>query len=91
MTNKFNYLCIFLELVFTGGYLTILCTYLTVDVSQAGEGQLEIMVNGGSVPNSVRMISKGLFAVSFVPRELRPHLVDIRFNGEPIPRKPLLF
>ena len=58
----------------------------TVDVSQAGEGQLEIMVNRGMVKNSVRSLGKGLFTVSFVPRDTRPHLVDISFNGEPIPR-----
>ena len=57
-----------------------------VDVSQAGEGQLEIMVNRGMVKNSVRALGKGLFTVSFVPREARPHHVDILFNGEPIPR-----
>jgi len=57
-----------------------------VDVSQAGEGQLEIMVNRGMVKNSVRSLGKGLFTVSFVPRDSRPHLVDILFNGEPIPR-----
>ena len=58
----------------------------SVDVSQAGEGQLEIMVNRGMVKNSVRSLGKGLFTVSFVPRDARPHVVDILFNGEPIPR-----
>ena len=57
-----------------------------VDVSQAGEGQLEIMVNRGMVKNSVRSLGKGLFTVSFIPRDSRPHFVDVMFNGEPIPR-----
>ena len=57
-----------------------------VDVSQAGEGQLEIMVNRGMVKNSVRSLGKGLFTVSFIPKDARPHFVDILFNGEPIPR-----
>jgi len=60
---------------------------MSVDVSQAGEGQLEIMVNRGMVKNSVRSLGKGIFTVSFVPRDARPHLVDISFNGEPIPRQ----
>ena len=60
---------------------------LTVDVTQAGEGQLEIMVNRGQVPNSVKMLRKGIFLVSFVPRDARPHTVDIKFNGELIPRE----
>ena len=58
---------------------------VTVDVTQAGEGQLEIMVNRGAVPNSVRMMSKGVFLVSFVPRDSRPHMIDIKFNGETLP------
>ena len=63
---------------------------VAVDVSRAGEGQLEIMVNRGSVPNNVRMINKTLFTVSFIPREPIPHTVEIKFNGEPIPRMFLL-
>ena len=47
----------------------------------AGEGQLEIMVDGGTIPNHVSMIRKGVFKVDFVPREARPHKVDVRFNG----------
>jgi len=58
----------------------------SIDVSQAGEGQLEIMINKGTVPNQARMVSKGLFSVSFIPREARPHEIDIRFNGEPLPQ-----
>jgi filamin len=58
-----------------------------VDVSQAGEGQLEITVNNGMVRNSVRPLSNGIFAVTFTPLDSRPHLIDILFNGERIPRK----
>lgn len=58
----------------------------SIDVSRAGEGQLEIMVNRGMVPNNVRMIDKTHFMVSFVPREPTPHVVEIKFNGEPIPQ-----
>lgn len=65
--------------------------FVSVDVSQAGEGQLEIMINRGTVPNNARQVSKGLFSVSFIPREVRPHDIDIRFNGEPLPRKYTLF
>lgn len=64
--------------------------FFVVDVSRAGEGQLEIMVNRGSVPNNVRMVNKTLFTVSFVPREPIPHIVEVKFNGEPIPRMFLL-
>ena len=54
---------------------------VSVDVTQAGEGQLEIMVDGGTIPNHVSMIRKGVFKVDFVPKEARAHKVDIRFNG----------
>ncbi|ESO03706.1 hypothetical protein HELRODRAFT_173407 [Helobdella robusta] len=61
----------------------------TIDASKAGEGQLEIMVNKGSVPNVTRSISKSIFQVSFVPTDPRPHIVDLLFNKEPIPQSPL--
>jgi len=53
-----------------------------VDVSRAGEGQLEITVDHGAVPNTARPIDKGTFVVSFTPTEARPHIVQITFNGE---------
>jgi len=56
-----------------------------VDVNNAGEGELEIMVNKGTVANSVRMINTGLFQVSFVPKESKPHAVDIKFNSTALP------
>ncbi len=58
-----------------------------VDVTAAGEGQLEIMVNRGAVPNTVRMLRKGVFIVSFVPRDARTHNIDVKFNGETLARK----
>ena len=58
-----------------------------VDATQAGEGQIEIAVNHGAVPNTAQMTSKGVFAVSFVPKEAKPHSVEVRFNGKIIPRK----
>ena len=56
-----------------------------VDVNKAGEGELVIMINKGAVPNTVRMISSGVFNVSFVPQEPKPHAVDIKFNSTPLP------
>ncbi|CAH1781771.1 unnamed protein product [Owenia fusiformis] len=56
-----------------------------VNVTTAGEGKLEIMVNNGAVPNSVRMMSRGIFEMTFVPSEARDHSVGITFNEEPVP------
>ncbi|XP_023932625.1 filamin-C [Lingula anatina] len=61
-----------------------------VDVTRAGEGQLEIMVNQGAVPNSVQMLRKGVFRVVFVPRTPADHEVDIKFNGDRVPSCPMI-
>jgi len=53
-----------------------------VDVSRAGEGQLEITVDNGAVPNTAEPLDNGRFVVSFTPREARPHCLHITFNGE---------
>lgn len=65
---------------------------MTVDVSTAGEGQLEITVNNGQVQNTVKPGAggrKGFFELSFTPRTSTPHLVDVTFNGERAPRCPI--
>lgn len=62
---------------------------LTVDASRAGEGQLEITVNRGTVPNAAKPLGKGLFIVTFTPKEAKVHTVDIEFNGEPTKCSPL--
>lgn len=52
-----------------------------VDASEAGEGQLEIEVNEGEIPNQVQLLDDGKCIVNFVPEECVPHVVDIKFNG----------
>lgn len=52
-----------------------------VDASQAGEGQLEIAVNDGDVPNQVQVLGNGKCLISFVPQQIVPHKVDIKFNN----------
>jgi filamin len=55
-----------------------------VDASAAGEGQLEISINEGEVPNHVQVVGGGRCLVSFTPEQAKPHLIDIKFNGETI-------
>ncbi|XP_025831707.1 filamin-A isoform X1 [Agrilus planipennis] len=55
-----------------------------VDASQAGEGQLEISINEGEVPNHVQVVGGGRCLVSFTPDVAKPHLIDIKFNGETV-------
>lgn len=53
----------------------------SVDASEAGEGQLEIAVNEGEIPNQVQVLDNGKCIVNFFPEESIPHVVDIKFNG----------
>ncbi|XP_049948482.1 filamin-A [Schistocerca serialis cubense] len=55
-----------------------------VDASQAGEGQLEISINEGEVPNHVQVVGGGRCLVSFTPEQTKSHLIDIKFNGETV-------
>lgn len=58
-----------------------------MDASQAGEGQLEISINEGEVPNHVTVVGGGRCLVNFTPEQNKPHLIDIKFNGETVPGK----
>ncbi|KAG7158756.1 Filamin-A-like 5 [Homarus americanus] len=55
-----------------------------VDASQAGEGQLEISINDGEVPNHVQVLGGGRCLVSFTPDTAKVHTIDIKFNGETV-------
>lgn len=59
----------------------------SVNASQAGAGNLEIIVsvNGCNVPNYVQSEGNAKFRVNFKPREAAPHSLSVRFNGEPVP------
>lgn len=57
---------------------------VAVDASQAGEGQLEISINEGEVPNHVQVVGGGRCLVSFTPEIAKPHYIDIKFNGETV-------
>lgn len=52
-----------------------------VDASQAGEGQLEISINDGEVPNHVQVLGGGRCLVHFTPELPKPHTIDIRFKA----------
>lgn len=59
----------------------------SVDGSQAGSGNLEILVNGGRVTSSVRALGAQRFVASFTPHEPGVHTVQITFNGSTVPGK----
>ena len=62
----------------------------SVDASQAGEGQLEISINEGEVPNHVQVLGGGRCLVTFTPEMPKTHTIDIKFNGEPVPGCPFV-
>ncbi|OQV23312.1 Filamin-B [Hypsibius exemplaris] len=61
----------------------------TVDASLAGEGQLEISINNGRVPNKVDVLGGGKVLVTFTPQVAQPHFIDVKFNGEQVPGCPV--
>jgi filamin len=66
-----------------GGVVGQACQF-RVDASAAGEGQLEISINEGEVPNHVQVVGGGRCLVSFTPEQAKPHMIDIKFNGETV-------
>ena len=60
----------------------------TVDVSQAGAGTLEIVVNDGIVPCSVVSCGEHKYLASFLAMEAVPHGVFMSFNGQPVSGSP---
>jgi len=58
-----------------------------VETSQAGPGNLEVTVNGGQVPTSAQAHGLHTYAISFTPKEPKPHQVELKFNGENVPGK----
>ncbi|XP_041369442.1 filamin-A-like [Gigantopelta aegis] len=61
----------------------------TIDVRKAGEGQLQIMVNSGNLPNEVELPETGVYEISFIPVEPGRHKVEISFNDENLPYSPM--
>lgn len=68
----------------------VFASYELVDASAAGEGQLEISINEGEVPNHVQVVGGGRCLVSFTPEIAKPHYIDIKFNGETVEGCPFI-
>lgn len=56
----------------------------------AGPGNLEVTVNGGRVPTAAAAQGAHTYAISFTPRDPRPHTVELRFNGDHVPGKNII-
>ncbi len=58
-----------------------------VDASKAGEGQLEISINDGDVPNAVQVLGGGKCLVTYTPEQAITHEIEVTFNGEQVKGK----
>ena len=56
-----------------------------IDASEAGVGQLEIIIQDGRIPCDAIPRSPFRFDARFLPTETGPHTIDIKFNGLPVP------
>lgn len=61
-----------------------------VETMAAGPGNLEVTVNGGRVPTAAAAQGAHTYAISFTPRDPRPHTVELRFNGDHVPGSPFV-
>ena len=55
-----------------------------VSLSRAGEGQLEISINDGDVPNAVQVLGGGKCLVTYTPEEAITHEIEVTFNDEQV-------
>lgn len=60
-----------------------------MDASQAGEGKLDVTVTcqGVEVRADISPIGRGRYEVTFVPREVATHFVDVQFNDTQVDGK----
>lgn len=86
-SNSFSYL-LYAALFFCN-FLLNHFVFFVVDASQAGAGNLEIIVsvNGRNVPNYVQSEGNAKFRVNFKPMEASVYTICVKFNGELVPGK----
>ena len=63
----------------------------TVDASKSGEGQLEVAINDGLIPNQVKALGNSKFLFTFTPKTTDPHIISIKFNSHQLPGRYLSY
>lgn len=58
--------------------------FLTVDASEAGSGNIEILVNKGRIACSVQNLGSYKFLASFIPTKAEKHTIEMKFNNLPV-------
>jgi filamin len=59
-----------------------------VDESFSLKMTFPFLVNNGQVPTSAQAQGNHTYAISFVPKEAKPHIVELKFNAENVPGSP---
>lgn len=61
--------------------------FYAVDSSLAGQGMIdaEVKCRGSIIPCQVRDTGNGRSEMIFTPRDVNTHLVNLNFNGLPLP------
>jgi filamin len=59
-----------------------------IDARAAGSGNLEIVINQGTVTCRVREMATRQFLAQFTPTQPVPHLIELKFNNEHIRGSP---
>lgn len=59
-----------------------------VDASMAGTGNLEVAVNNGRVQTTAESLGNNRYAITFTPRTVETHIIDLKFNGITVPGGP---
>jgi filamin len=63
----------------------------TIDAANAGEGQLEVAINNGQIPNQVKSLGNSKFQFTFIPIINETHIIAIKFNGHDLAGKKKIF
>ncbi|CAF5110738.1 unnamed protein product, partial [Rotaria sp. Silwood1] len=56
----------------------------TIDISNAGKGQLEVDINNDQVPKQVKTLENSKFQFQFIPLLNEPYIISIKFNGHQV-------
>ena len=56
----------------------------TVDASKAGRGNIEIMVDDGTITCQVQSHGNNRFTASYMPTAVEEHLIKMTFNSLPV-------
>lgn len=59
-----------------------------IDASEAGSGNIEILVNKGRIACSVQNLGSYKFLASFIPTKVEKHTIEMKFNNLPVVGSP---